>query len=248
MILASPKAKARMLIALALLLAMMSSLFLAWLCACSVRASPSPSPRLGLDVEDGDDGFPAVDWQYWMSVNPDIVAWVTVPGTNIDSPIVHAQDDDPTWYLRHDVFGEYNPIGCPYLDFECNEDLSSSNSCIFGHHVLTGEAFSDLARMHDAAIAEDARILLQTPNWKKRLSIACVAIIRGSDPTKRVAFESHEDFAAWYQSRWRECALRLSDEPKGATIPDQVFTFVTCSYTTWSNERTVVYACDGRFG
>ena len=60
----------------------------------SAATSFDPSPSL--TVEDAEDGFPAVDWEYWQDVNPDVIGWVTVPGTPIDYPIVQAHADAPT--------------------------------------------------------------------------------------------------------------------------------------------------------
>ena len=92
-----------------------------WLFSVHDRAANiDPSPISGGTGEGGeDDGFPVVDWDYWLSVNPDIVAWVSVPGTEIDYPVVQASADDPTFYLDHDVYHGWNPYGCPYLDAGC---------------------------------------------------------------------------------------------------------------------------------
>ena len=85
--------------------------------------------------EAADDGFPTVDWAYWQGVNPDVIGWITVPGTTINSPIVQAPTDDPDFYLSHDVYGNYNIYGAIYLDAECAEaGLDSRNAVILGHH------------------------------------------------------------------------------------------------------------------
>ena len=60
-----------------------------WLFSIHDRAADvDPSPILA-DASGSDaasDGAPTVDWEFWLSVNPDIVAWVSVPGTDIDYP------------------------------------------------------------------------------------------------------------------------------------------------------------------
>ena len=63
----------------------------------SMEQSGNPDPVPGKAVSLDPYGFPEVDWEYWKSVNPDVIAWVTVPGTNIDSPIVQAHSDDPEY-------------------------------------------------------------------------------------------------------------------------------------------------------
>ncbi len=45
-----------------------------------------------------------VDWDKLLATNADVYAWIRVPGTNIDYPILQAstgKDDD--FYLHHDI-------------------------------------------------------------------------------------------------------------------------------------------------
>ena len=49
------------------------------------------------------------------AVNPDVTGWLTIPGTNIDLPIMQADDND--YYLSHDLYGEPDPYGLPYIDY-----------------------------------------------------------------------------------------------------------------------------------
>lgn len=95
----------------------------------SMEQSGNPDPVPGKAVSLDPYGFPEVDWEYWKSVNPDVIAWVTVPGTNIDSPIVQAHSSDPEYYLHHDVYGKYNVYGCPYLACIPGRKTSAEQDC-----------------------------------------------------------------------------------------------------------------------
>lgn len=211
-------------------------------------ANVSPAPNM--DVSDvsisevaDTDGFPVVDWDYWLSVNPDIVGWVTIPGTEVDQPIVQAPASDPTYYLTHDVFGDYNINGCPYLDASCaDEGLDSQNAVIFGHNMGWNQTmFGDLEYYTDLAFAQEhSRVLLQTPDKKMTLNVQGAAIISGWDQTCRTSFESVQDFDIWYGERFIECTVQLQ-EPNEELAEQGIITLVTCSYNYWSNERTVVY-------
>ena len=136
-------------------------------------------------------GFPEVDWDYWRSVNPDVIGWVTVPGTNIDSPIVQAHSDDPEYYLHHDVYGKYNVYGCPYLDAGCEaEGFKSYNSVVFGHHMNDQTVFSAFSKYTDADFAKsNNKVLLQMPGEKHVLNVKLAEIINaGTDKSKRTSF------------------------------------------------------------
>ena len=129
-----------------------------WLSGIHERAADvEPSPFSGNEVEsESPDGFPTVDWGYWLSVNPDIVAWVSVAGTEIDYPVVQARSGDPTFYLDHDVYREWNPYGCPYLDAACaGRGIDSPLALMFAHHMNDGSMFSAFASYSDAGFAAE---------------------------------------------------------------------------------------------
>ena len=214
-----------------------------WLFSIHDRAADvDPSPILA-DASGSDaasDGAPTVDWEFWLSVNPDIVAWVSVPGTDIDYPVVQASADDPTFYLDHDVYRGWNPYGCPYVDAAC-DGVGGMSAVVFGHNMGGGfvAMFADFARYSDEAFARShPTIELQTPNGAMELSVSAVDVIDGSENAKRTDFSSADEMRAWYAQRFEECDVRISNDENAS----QLFTFVTCSYTTYANERTLVYA------
>ena len=53
--------------------------------------------------------------------------------------MVQAHADSPTWYLSHDVYGNWNIYGCPYLDADCEEEgFGSQVAYVFAHHMDDG--------------------------------------------------------------------------------------------------------------
>lgn len=140
-----------------------------------------------------------VDWEYWLSVNPDIVAWVSVPGTEIDYPVVQASADDPTFYLNHDVYRKWNPYGCPYLDAGCADlGIDSPLALMFAHHMSDGSMFSAFASYSDAEFAEaHDEILLQTPEEKIRLKVIAVDVVDSDVEYKRLEFATDEELGSF---------------------------------------------------
>lgn len=240
---AKRKAKGRLALALA------ATTLTLCACACLVLASmherassprPDPAAKHSEPAPESGDPFPHVDWEYWLSVNEDVVGWVTVPGTSIDQPIVHADAAEPQYYLWHDVYREPNYLGCPYLDADCDPSFSGPNSVVFGHNMGGGDRsmFGDFEWFSDAAYAADhATILLQTPEEKMALDVKCVVVANGGEAVNCTSFESLAEFRFWYEERISGAALVLDE-----STPDSVVTFCTCSYTRWDNERTLVLA------
>lgn len=228
-------------------LAIVAAVLAAFLWFHERAANVSPSPHISAEIEvpQDDDGFPEVDWAYWKGVNPDVIGWVTVPGTDVDYPIVQAPANDPTYYLSHDVYRDYNIYGCPYLDAECAEDglFGSKNAVVFGHHMDDGSMFSSFANYSDKGFAQEhVRILVQTPEEKRVCLVQGADVIPGWEALKRTSFNSPSDFETYYAQRIDACPVKLAQSTDGV---DQMMTFCTCSYNYWSwNERTLVYAVE----
>lgn len=211
-------------------------------------ASPSPSPN-GTPQETATESaggreseFPTVDWDYWKSVNGDVIGWITVPGTDINHPILQAHASDPDYYLHHDIYRNYNPLGALYLDAECEkEGFQSPNAVILGHSLTLGNAvtcFGNIQRYSDKSFAsEHQTVLIQTPNTKMRYTVRFANIVKGWEPTKRTVFAGDSDFRNWYDSSRESAAMVLDTDSE----PNQVISLVSCSYNFWKqNERTVV--------
>lgn len=187
------------------------------------------------------NGFPIVDWDWWKSENPDVIGWITIPGTSVDHPVVQAPADDPDYYLHHDVHRKWSWYGAIYLDAGCAESglMGSANAVIQGHHMDDGSMFAPLACYGDAGWAsEHTEILVQTPEEKARLEVLAADVTDATSEPKRILFEDAEDYLAWAQEAVSSSDVVLG----GGIVPERMYTLATCSYRTWWDERTLVYA------
>lgn len=153
-----------------------------------------------------------------------------------------ANGDAPGYYLKHDVYGNYNPAGAIYLDADCEElGLSSRNAVILGHHFWNDKKVAPMGTVADYKdedfAREHARVLIQTPTSKMTYEARFAQIVNGRERNKRIDFEGEADFRAWYGESRANAAMVLDVE----TEPGQVISLVTCSYNIWvDNERTVL--------
>ena len=79
-----------------------------------------------------------------QEINPDIVGWVRVDGTNIDYPILVGKDN--TSYLKTDYKGDYSPSGSIFLDYRNSRDLNDDFFVIYGHNMAKNLMFSDIKK------------------------------------------------------------------------------------------------------
>lgn len=80
-------------------------------------------------------------------ITDDMVAWLTVDGTDIDYPVM--QGTDNTTYLNTDPFGKYSLGGSIFLDSRNSPDFSDNYSLIYGHHMEFGRMFGSLDHFLD---------------------------------------------------------------------------------------------------
>lgn len=167
----------------------------------------------------------------WDSLPAEVIAWVKVPGTGIDEPIVQATPDSPNAYLYRDVFDQ-GAYGTPYIDCDCSID--SRFVMVYGHHMSDGTAFAEFADFIDEGFArEHSRIIVYKRSGETlELEVCAVDIVNAS--RERLVIDQYDAF----EKIVRAADLQLSDPAES----EQLFAFTTCSYQTW-NSRTTVFAC-----
>ena len=236
------------------LVALVAAGIASWLLMGRAASSVAPSPSAPGEAAaaEGADGWPEVDWDYWQSVNPSVVGWISVDGTDVSQPIVQASPDAPTWWLRHDVWGNWSLYGCVYLDADCAEGglLGSQNAVIFGHNMGFGDMsmLAAFAQYSSPEFAQSHRaVRLQTPSGRRLLEVRAAAVIGGWNATKRAHFDGEQDFDAWWDARMSEACTVLDPSSEGVWRRGAV-TVATCSYDYWANERPVTYLADPEGG
>lgn len=75
-------------------------------------------------------------------LNDDLVGWISIPGTDVDYPVVQTAQSE--FYLNHDFFGEENINGQIILDTLCDPYTPSYNLVISGHNMRSGSMFGNL--------------------------------------------------------------------------------------------------------
>ncbi len=69
-------------------------------------------------------------------------AWLFIPDTPIDYPLVQGPDNDT--YLDMDAYGRPSKAGAIFINFANSGDMSDAHTVIFGHNMADGSMFSVL--------------------------------------------------------------------------------------------------------
>lgn len=75
--------------------------------------------------------------------NPHIYAWITIPDTCIDYPILQ-HPDQPDYYLTHNLDGSPGYPGCIYTQPDNRRDWSDNQTVVYGHNMRDGSMFAGL--------------------------------------------------------------------------------------------------------
>lgn len=85
----------------------------------------------------------SLDWELLHGINEDIYAWICVPGTLVDYPVVQHPSDNE-YYLMHNLDGSYGYPACLYTENYNSKDFSDYNTVIYGHNMKDGTMFATL--------------------------------------------------------------------------------------------------------
>ncbi len=110
------------------------------------------------EERDGDSLESTIDFERLQKRNPDIVAWIHIPDTTIDYPVV--QGSDNTYYLNHTAAGRENSSGAIFLDAGCDTAFTGNNYIIYGHNMRTKKMFGGLKDLYDPIYNEKASLLI----------------------------------------------------------------------------------------
>ena len=160
-------------------------------------------------------------------VNNRIAAWLTIPGTHIDYPVVQGTDND--FYLHHGFDGAYNQeLGCPFLDCNCEPDFSGFNSIVYAHHMTKQRMFADIARFKDETfLREHAAGYLTLPDGTHTVEFFAYLTVPSDAAVYRTRLNSEEERRAYLQDLLNTAAVVLHSDIDDT---DRLLLLSTCTY------------------
>lgn len=182
-----------------------------------------------------------VNWNELLAINPDTVAWVNIPDTNVDYPVVRGADND--YYLTHDFEGDEGWLanfGAVFMDYRNLPDWSDDAYFIYGHHMNDGSMFAAIAAMADQERFDASRIIyLLSPYGNFKLRSFSLIHCDPSDSLVQIAFSTPEEQARYVQDIMDRSIVEVGDVPDPHSIK-KIFAFSTCD--NLQSARYVLFA------
>ena len=89
-----------------------------------------------------------IDFETLQKQNPDIYAWLSIPGTEVSYPVLQNAEDD-TLYLKNDVDRKPWVGGALFTEHAYNStDFHDPVNIIYGHYLFSGEMFGSLQELY----------------------------------------------------------------------------------------------------
>lgn len=104
-----------------------------------------------------------LDWAAFQKENADIYAWIYIPGTKVDYPVLQ-HPTELSYYLDYNLDGSKGLPGCIYTQNLNKKDFMDPNTVIYGHNLKNGTMFTSLHRYEDRNFFDQNRyIYIYTP-------------------------------------------------------------------------------------
>lgn len=207
----------------------------------SASSQKSAGELIWVPVEVNDDPvleeLRKTDLAALREINPDVVAWIRVPDTKIDYPVVQGEDND--YYLKHTWQGSQNTVGTIFMDCNSSPALTDYNTLIYGHNMRSGSMFASL-RNYSQQSYFDAHpyVYLLVDNGAFRFEVFSAYKAELDASAYGQSFRQRETREIFLQDAAEKSAIETGITPG---IRDRILTLSTCSGSGYDT-RWVVQA------
>jgi len=171
------------------------------------------------------------------SINDETVAWIKVPGTNVNYPVVQTSDND--YYLNHSFDKSNNDAGWLFMDFRNNKNEYEKNTIIYGHNRKDKTMFGSLEEVLTSEWYKnvDNRVMKMSSRTNNTLwQIFSIYVIETTNDYIKTIFNTDtefQDFINLIKSR------SYTNFNTNVTSNDKVLTLSTCHGNT---KKLVIHA------
>lgn len=133
----------------------------------------------------------SVDFEALQTVNSDIYAWLYVPGTEINFPVLQ-REGNGAFYLKHNSAGLWDPNGAIFTESEYNaKDFADPVTILYGHQMRSGKMFGTLQSIFSqpGALEEYSEIIICLPEQELHYTVFAAV------PYDRVHILHYNDFS-----------------------------------------------------
>lgn len=184
-----------------------------------------------------------IDFNSLQKQNDEIYAWIKVPGTKVNYPVVQSETSDD-FYLKHSATDKsYSSSGAVYTQSLNKKDFTDRVTLIYGHNGYGDTYFTTLHRFEKPDFFEKhTKFVIYTPTEK--LTYKIVSAFKYDDRHILNSFDFHNDevykeFIDMIQNPTSTNKNVAKSLDKEITIEDNIVVLSTC-FTGQKTNRYLV--------
>lgn len=183
-----------------------------------------------------------IDFAALQEKNQDVYAWITVPGTSVDYPILQSRDDN-SYYLTHTVDKEAKAEGAIFTENYNSQSFQDPNTVIYGHDMKNGSMFQSLHRYMDRSFFDSNRdITVYLPDKILHYRIFAAYLYDNRHLLMSFDFWNKEEYQQYLNTIFSMRDMNsFVDTSMEVTNQDKIITLSTC-YAGISEKRYLVQA------
>ena len=172
-----------------------------------------------------------VDFDSLLQINPDVIGWIYVEGTDISYPIMYSGDDEA--YLRTSIDGKHATAGSIFLEGYNLPDFSDSHNIIYGHNMRNLSMFGTLKFYKSDVEYYDNHRYFQiiTPEEKMRFEIFSYFDTEAASWVYAVPYSDSKEFGEYIAKLLQNSYINMETESISVSSSDKIVTLSTCSTT-----------------
>ena len=182
-----------------------------------------------------------IDFAAKQKENPHIIAWIRIPGTVIDYPIMQSGNDVPeNFYLDHNPERKADRNGSIYIQQINRADFGHPNTVIYGHNMRNGSMFAALHKFRDGDFFDkNEYIYVYTPGHILKYRIFSAFVYDDRHILNAFDFSDPDEYADFLEQSLNPISM-TKQVRKGVevTTDDRIITLSTC--TSYDRERYLV--------
>lgn len=185
---------------------------------------------------------PKIDFQGLWAVNPDAYAFIEVPGTQVNYPVMQSSTQEEDYYLNVTFEGVAALPGSIYTRMINAKDFSDPITVIYGHDMLDGSYFGDLKNYVDRAFFDTYRdLFIYLPDRQLQYQIIAEVVHDDSLISNAHDLKDPNSVPAFIQeSMGIQEAQNQFAEDMNVTPEDRLIVLSTCIGDRPNNRRLII--------
>lgn len=168
-----------------------------------------------------------IDFAPLQQRNSEVYAWIVVPNTKINYPIV--QNEQTDFYLRRSLDKEYLFAGCIYTNKVNSKDFSDPVTVIYGHNMRDDTMFCMLHRFESKKFFDENKYFyIYTPDRKLTYEIVSALKYDNRRITTAYDFSDPEQIESYHYSILNPKFDLFNSRNIELTLDTKLVTLSTC--------------------